>query len=415
MVDDDGQGVRRDVETVVARREEQRLQAQCEDVPAGLAGQRNLREDAGGIEADRQVVGVAQLKLEAETRHVGGFHLDTQVERRARLVGIGWHALGIEKVGRNDRRMMTTSPVPIGLALAERGGVAGDGGVDRPVEQQLPSLQHDAALGERRHGRKIVADEQHGAALVRDRRHAVEAALLELRIADRKHLVDEQDLGLEMRGHREGQPRVHAHGVALHRRVDELLHAREVDDLVEARLHFPARHAEDRAVQEDVLAPGQLLVEAGADLEQASDAAVQLDPAKGRLEDARQDLEQRRLAGAVVADDADDLAALDLEIDVAQRPEFLDLVALDDRAPAQHVGAPPHQAAGTAHQCLAEDSPILDLVADDEFLAELVGADDCVGHGQIRSAKPRSVRRKVRMPSQSMKAVTSRLTANPGR
>ena len=49
----------------------------------------------------------------------------------------------------------------------------------------------------------------------------------------------------------------------------------ELDDLVEAALDLLALHAEDRAVQEDVLAPGELGVEAGADLEQGADAAAE--------------------------------------------------------------------------------------------------------------------------------------------
>ena len=42
----------------------------------------------------------------------------------------------------------------------------------------------------------------------------------------------------------------------------------EGDDLVEAAADLRPAHAEDRAVEEDVLAPGQLGVEAGPDLEQ---------------------------------------------------------------------------------------------------------------------------------------------------
>ena len=64
--------------------------------------------------------------------------------------------------------------------------------------------------------------------------HAAEAAALELRVADRQHLVDEQDLGLEVRGDREREAHVHAARVALDGRVDELLDSGELDDLVEA-------------------------------------------------------------------------------------------------------------------------------------------------------------------------------------
>ena len=51
--------------------------------------------------------------------------------------------------------------------------------------------------------------------------HPAEAAPLELGVADGEHLVDEQDLGLEVRGDREREAHVHAARVALDRRVEE--------------------------------------------------------------------------------------------------------------------------------------------------------------------------------------------------
>ena len=66
--------------------------------------------------------------------------------------------------------------------------------------------------------------------------HAPETAALELRVADREHLVDEQDLRLEVRRDREREPHVHPARVALDGRVDELLDAGELDDVVEALL-----------------------------------------------------------------------------------------------------------------------------------------------------------------------------------
>ena len=79
-----------------------------------------------------------------------------------------------------------------------------------------------------------------------------------------------------MRRHGEREPHVHAAGVALHRRVEELLDLGERDDLVELARDLGAAHAEDGAVEEDVLAAGQLRVEAGADLEQARHAAAEV-------------------------------------------------------------------------------------------------------------------------------------------
>ena len=77
-----------------------------------------------------------------------------------------------------------------------------------------------------------------------------------------------------MGGDREGQPDIHARGVALHRRVEELLDLGKGDDLVELASDLASRHAKDGAVEEDILAAGQLGMEAGADLEEAGDAAA---------------------------------------------------------------------------------------------------------------------------------------------
>ena len=49
-------------------------------------------------------------------------------------------------------------------------------------------------------------------------------------------------------------------------------------------------------------------MEAGADLQQAADPALDLDLATGGGGDPRQDLEQGAVAGAVAADDAEDFA-----------------------------------------------------------------------------------------------------------
>ena len=155
--------------------------------------------------------------------------------------------------------------------------------------------------------------------------HPAEAAPLELGVADREHLVDEQDLRLQVRRDGEREPHVHPARVALDGRVHEALDPGELDDLVEALRDLAALHAEDRAVQVDVLAPGELRMEAGADLEQAPDAPADLDAPARRRGDAREHLQQRRLAGAVAADDPEHLALLDLERHVAERPDLLRL------------------------------------------------------------------------------------------
>ncbi len=55
-----------------------------------------------------------------------------------------------------------------------------------------------------------------------------------------------------------------------------------------------------------------------------------------RLVDARKHLDQRRLAGAVVADQRDDLAGMDIKLDVRQRRDRAELLG-DAGQPKQQV------------------------------------------------------------------------------
>ena len=110
------------------------------------------------------------------------------------------------------------------------------------------------------------------------RAHAVDAPLLESGVADGEHLVDEQHVGLEEGGDAEAEPHLHAARVELDLAVDGVLELGELDDLVEAGSHHPARQPEQRAVQVDVLTSGELGVDAGAHLDQRAGAAGDLDP-----------------------------------------------------------------------------------------------------------------------------------------
>src|SRR5581483_7582539 len=83
--------------------------------------------------------------------------------------------------------------------------------------------------------------------------------------------------------------------------------------------HACAREAVDRRVEVDVLAAGEVLVEARAELEQRCDAAAGLGLPARRLDDPRDEPEQRRLARAVPAYEPDRAAGLDGHGHVAER------------------------------------------------------------------------------------------------
>ena len=168
---------------------------------------------------------------------------------------------------------------------------------------------------------RVVGDEDDRAAALLELEDLPEALALELLVADGEDLVQQQHVDLEMRGDRETEPHVHPRRVRAHRDVDEALQLREGDDLVHVPPDVLALEAEDGAVQVDVLAARELRVEAGAELEQRADAALDGNGAGGRLDDPRDEPEQRRLPGAVAADQPDRLAGRDARRDVAQRPD----------------------------------------------------------------------------------------------
>ena len=151
----------------------------------------------------------------------------------------------------------------------------------------------------------------------------LQALGLERLVTDGQHLVDDQDIGLGMGADRERQPRIHAARIELHRPVEELADAGEVGNRVQTIDDELPPHAENRAADQHVFAAGELRIEAGAERQHRRDAPARLDRAVGRLRDPADELQQRGLAGAVAADDAEALALGDFEIDVPQHPEFL--------------------------------------------------------------------------------------------
>ena len=72
-------------------------------------------------------------------------------------------------------------------------------------------------------------------------------------------------------------------------------------DLIELARGLCAAHAEDRAVQEYVLATRELRMKPGTDFKQAAHAAVEFDAPFCGPSDTRENFEQRRFARAVAA------------------------------------------------------------------------------------------------------------------
>ena len=100
----------------------------------------------------------------------------------------------------------------------------------------------------------VVGHEQDRPSLLLEPRKLVEALLLEVGVADREHLVDQQDVGVDLDRGRECEPDVHPRRVVLELEVHEVLELGERDDVVEALLRLLARKAEHDRVDDHVVA-----------------------------------------------------------------------------------------------------------------------------------------------------------------
>ncbi len=179
------------------------------------------------------------------------------------------------------------------------------------VERHLAVAQQHRAGAEPVDRGGVVRHEDDRSAALLELEDLPEALPLELLVADGEHLVQQQHVDLEVRGDREAEPHIHARRVRAHGDVDEALELREGDDLLHVPADVVALEAEDGAVQVDVLASGEFGMEAGAELEQRAHAALDRDRSRRRLDDAGDEPQQRRLARAVAADQADRLTGRD--------------------------------------------------------------------------------------------------------
>ncbi len=189
-----------------------------------------------------------------------------------------------------------------------------------------PSKHREPSLSTRQRsvscfdGKQHVAHEEDGSAAGGDVAHFRDALALKSEIADGQDFIDDQHVWFEVGRHAEGQARVHTCRVPAHGRVDETVDFGEGDDLVKFAGDLGAPHAENGAIEINVFTACQLRMKAAPNFEKCADVTVHFGAAFGRFGDARQDLQQRALAGAVEADNAQQLALAQLERDIAQRP-----------------------------------------------------------------------------------------------
>src|SRR6267143_929589 len=204
------------------------------------------------------------------------------------------------------------SPLVGGDDIEGRSVLLDDAAVDPDHSfAQSPDLTH------------LVTYEHNGATALGDLAHFPKTFFLKLKIAHRQHLVHQQNFGLELSSHGEGQTHLHAGAEMLERRINEFIHLGERHNLIKFALDLTLAHAKNGPAQENVLATRELGMETCSDLKQAAHSPVNLGKTGCRACDPREDLEQRGLASSIATYQANDLTFLNVEGNVAERPELL--------------------------------------------------------------------------------------------
>src|SRR5580704_496588 len=218
---------------------------------------------------------------------------------------------------------------------------------------------------------EVMRYEKDRSAGLDNRTNSVDATLLENVVTYAEDFIDNKYFRIDVCCHREPQAGEHAGGIAFYGRVDELFQAREGDDLVELRLNLSLLHAENRAMEKNILHPGQIRVETSGNLQESGKASVHSHVTLGRLHDAAQNFERGTLPRAVAADDAEGFAAFDFEGNVMERPKFARVAGIEFLS-AEHF-------AGQRRQKIAERVVSLSFA---EFLVYMLHAEHDVRHAR---------------------------------
>ena len=150
------------------------------------------------------------------------------------------------------------------------------------VEGYFALVHKNHAIAEVRHLRRAVTDEENCFVLSPKLIQPVEALLLKAHVANSENLVDDKHVRIDLGCHRKRQPDVHAGRILLNGSVDKFANFSEADDAVPPRRHFFFRVAHQQTIQHDVLAPGQLVMEASAEFEEGSNGSLHFDFSRGR-------------------------------------------------------------------------------------------------------------------------------------
>ena len=125
-----------------------------------------------------------------------------------------------------------------------------------------------------------------------------------------------------MRRNSKPQADCHTRGIAFDRGIDIAFTTGEIDNLIQFSRDLRLAHSHNGPVHIDVLPAGHLRMETGSDFQKSANSAAGTDGSDSRSRHLGQQLQERALSGAVLADDAHDIPLLNLEINIPKRPDI---------------------------------------------------------------------------------------------
>ena len=147
------------------------------------------------------------------------------------------------------------------------------------------------------------------------------------RVEAARRLVEDEQIGIVDEGLGEADPLLHALRIGFDRAFARVFQFNQLQQPVNALVGFAARQAEDFRIKAEQLLGGEKLVVVGQ-LRQVADAlagdgladvnAEQAGRAAGGRDKAEQDVHRGGLAGAVGAEEAEDFAGTDFEVEAVQ-------------------------------------------------------------------------------------------------
>ena len=180
-------------------------------------------------------------------------------------------------------------------------------------------------------GFRIVTDVENRRAGGNDILDFVLAFSLEARVTDGERLVYYQHVRLNIDVNREAETHFHTAGIRSDRLVDIVAQLGKLDNSFLNLLDVGVLQTENIAFQVNVLTSGHLGREAGGQLQERGDLAVDDDFAFIRKGNAGNHFKQRGLSGAVIADDTDGFTAVNFKRNVVERLVGLGIARLEEQ------------------------------------------------------------------------------------